>query len=80
MRYCVRGQAKDDPSSKVSGDLAESDVTRVAMDYCYLTEDVTTKDDEHQVSTTARVSMTVMVMKETLCQSVWAYAVKIKGA
>ena len=78
--HCVKGQAKDDPSRKVLGDLADSDVTRVAMDYCYLTEDVVTKDDEHQTSTTARVSMTVLAMKETLCQSVWAYAVKTKGA
>lgn len=78
--HCVKGQAKDDPSKKVAGDLAESDVTRVAMDYCYLTEDVVTRDDEHQTSTTARVSMTVLVMKETLCKSIWAYAVKTKGA
>ena len=68
--HCVKGQMKDDPSKTVTGDLAESDVIRVKMDYCFLTEDVRTKDDEHQKSTTARTSLTVLVMIETLCRSI----------
>ena len=78
--HCVRGQAKDFPHRAVSGIFAESDVVRVSMDYCFLTEDVVSKDVEHESSTKSRVSMTVLVMAETLCRSVWAYAVTTKGA
>ena len=78
--HCVKGQAKDFPHRTVSGSLAESDVVRVSMDYCFLTEDVVSKDVEHETSTKSRVSMTVLVMAETLCRSVWAYAVTTKGA
>ena len=78
--HCVKGQMKDDPSKTVTGELAESDVIRVKLDYCFLTEDVHTKGDEHQQSTTARTSLIVLVMIETLCRSIWAYAVRRKGA
>ena len=35
---------------------------------------------EHVESVKATISMTVLVMVETLCRSVWAYAVSQKGA
>ena len=62
-----------------TGEFSESSVTRVSMDYCYLTEDVKAAEDDHGTSETAKKSMTVLVMKETLCQSVWAYACESKG-
>ena len=43
-------------------------------------DDVTTETSEHEDRSTARVSMTCMCMQESMCQSVWGYAVKQKGA
>ena len=77
---CVKGQAKDDGHPTVKSDYADSTVTRVIMDYCFFQEDVTAKITEHEGTTTARTSMTVMVVLETLCHSIWAYAVEAKGA
>ena len=33
--HCVKGQAKDDGHSTVKGDLADSSVVRVSLDYCF---------------------------------------------
>ena len=76
----MKGQAKDSPHRTVSGSFADSDVVRVSMDYCFLTEDVVSKEGDHENSTKSRVSMTILVMAETLCRSIWAYAVSTKGA
>jgi hypothetical protein len=78
--HCVKGQAKDDGHSTVKGDLADSSVVRVALDYCFFQEGITAKDTEHEESTRAKTSMTVLVMLETLCHSVWGYVVESKGA
>ena len=78
--HCVRGQAKDDSHSTVKGEFADSTVVRVALDYCFFQEGVTSKTTEHEDSTRAKTSMTVLVMLETLCHSVWGYAVEPKGA
>ena len=79
--HCTRGQAKDFPHQTVKGEFAESEVVRVSMDYCFFTEDVDAKEDnEHVESVQAKVSLTVLVMAETLCRSVWAYAVSVKGS
>ena len=78
--HCVRGQAKDDCHSKVAGIYADSSVVRVSMDYCFLTEDVKSQETEHNEEVKANVSMTILVMAETLCRSIWAYAVRSKGA
>ena len=78
--HCVRGQAKDDAHRTVTGVYADSSVVRVSMDYCFLTEDVKGKETEHKEEVKANVSMTVLVMSETLCRSIWAYAVRSKGA
>ena len=77
---CVRGQAKDAKHSTVHGGLEDSTVTRVNMDYAFLKEDVTEKADEHESSTKARVSLTFLVVQESMCRSVWAYAVESKGS
>jgi hypothetical protein len=45
--HCVRGQAKDRPHVTLKGDLAESTVARVIMDYCFMTEDVKGEITEH---------------------------------
>ena len=50
------------------------------MDCCFLTEGVSSEATEHVESVKSTISMTVLVMVETLCRSVWAYAVSQKGA
>ena len=64
----------------MKGEYAESTVARVLMDYGYLHEEETVKEGEHGKEVESKVSMTVMVMMETLCSSVWAYALDGKGA
>ena len=81
-RACVLGRAKDSPSRTVKGAYAESVLPRVRMDYCFLTENVEKEAGEHGEAETARAdtSITVAVMQESLCKSVWAYAVESKGS
>ena len=78
--HCVKGQAKDFRHETVRGDYAESLVPRVCMDYCFLTEGVTKTEDSNANVETAKTSLTVLVMTETECRSIWAYAVEAKGA
>ena len=79
---CVRGRAKDAPSRKVKALFAESILPRVRMDYCFLTEDVDKSSGDHGEAEVQRAgaSITVAVMQESLCKSVWAYAVDTKGS
>ena len=81
-RACVLGRAKDAPSRKVKGLFAETVLPRVRMDYCFLTENVEKEEGEHgeKDSVKADTSITVAVMQESLCRSVWAYAVESKGS
>ena len=72
--HCVRGQAKDGHHTKVTGEYAESSVPRVVMDYCFFQEDSSKAEDD------ASTRLTVMVVVETVCHSVWGYAVESKGA
>ena len=78
--HCVRGQAKDDPHRTVASEYADSSVVRVSMDYCFFTEGAKATETDHENSTKAAVSMTVMLMVESLFRSMWAYAVQCKGA
>ena len=78
--HCVRGQAKDDPHCAVSAEYADSSVVRVSMDYCFFTEDAKATETDHEDSTKSTVSMTVMLMVESLFRSMWAYTVQCKGA
>ena len=64
----------------MKGEYAESSVARVLMDYGFLHEEETVKEGEHGSEVEAKIAMTVMVMLETACSSVWAYAIEGKGA
>ncbi len=77
--HCVRGRATGQQHRTVKGDLAESTVTRVGMDYGFIQEDQTIIESEHGTETKATLSMTILVMVETLCHSIWSYAVEGKG-
>ena len=77
--HCVRGQGSEYKHSTVIGINAEEEVPRVILDYCFLTEDASRQTTDHGESLEATTSLTVLVMKETLCGSVWAYALKTKS-
>ena len=76
---CVRGQAKDDAHSTVPAEYSESSIPRVTMDYAFLTESGRTKAEE-DAELTAKMYMTILVLVESMCRSVWTYAVESKGA
>ena len=78
--HCVKGQAKDAPHRAVKGEYADSSIVRVAMDYCFLSEDVVAESSDHGQAESAKTVLTVLLMVETLCHSIWAYACESKGA
>ncbi len=78
--HCVRSRGLGQPHRKVKPEDKESTVPRTMMDYGFIKEEQTTTEDEHGASTVAKVCMTILVMIETLCDSVWAYAIEGKGA
>ena len=77
---CVKARATGQQHRTMKGEYAESTVARVLMDYGFLHEEETVKESEHSTEKDAKISMTVMVMLETMCSSVWAYALEGKGA
>ena len=78
--HCVKGRALGQPHRTMKGEYAESSVARVLMDYGYLHEEETITTEEHGQKVEAKVSLTAMVMLETMCSSVWAYAIDAKGS
>ena len=77
--HCVRGQGSEYRHSSVVGTNADDKVPRAIIDYCFLTEGVKRNSDDHTAEETSSTSMTALVMKETLCGSVWAYALRSKS-
>ena len=57
----------------------DSSIARVPMDYGPLQDGVENEQDEHTSNTAVGCSVTVLVMIETLCRSVWAYALGGEG-
>ena len=78
-KHCVYGAAADYPHRTVVGEASKSEVPRVMLDYCFFKEDAIRSADEHTDKEEATVSLTALVMKETMCDSVWAYALKSKS-
>ena len=74
--HCIRGQGAEYQHRTVTGSNAEDGAPRILLDYCYLTEEATRTTDEHTEAVEAVTSLTTLVMKETMCGSVWAYAMK----
>ena len=77
---CARSRGLGQPHRCIDTEDKESTVPRAAMDYGFIKEDQTTTEDEHGEAVVAKVCMTILVMVETLCNSVWAYAIEGKGA
>ena len=49
------------------------------MDYCFLKDNVRRVANEHIENEEAVVSLTCLVLKKTMCDSVWAYALRSKS-
>ena len=49
------------------------------LDHCFVKENASRSADEHTEKEEATVSFTALVLKETMCDSVWAYALKRKS-
>ena len=77
---CVRARATGQQHRSITGAAGESDIARVIMDYGFLHEEETVTEDDHGKEVQSRISVTIMVMLETLCSSIWAYAIEGKGA
>ena len=73
-KHCVRGRATGAQHRSIVGEEKESQVARVIMDYGSLKKGETREEDEHGASSKADWSMTILVMLETTCRSIWAYA------
>ena len=54
-------------------------VTKVHMDYGFLQEAIIEEEEEFTESSEVRASMTVLIVLETMCDSVWTYATAAKG-
>ena len=77
--HCTKNQAKDNAHCTVAAEFANSSVVRASMDYCFFTEDAQSTETDHEDSTKAKVSMTVLLMIQSLFRSLWAYMVQCKG-
>ena len=77
--HCVKGRALGQPHKTMTGQYAESSVARILMDYGYLHEEEVITQEEHGTQGESKVSLTAMVMLETMCSGVWAYALDAKG-
>ena len=76
---CVRGRAVGPNAKRVLADKKSSEVPRAHLDYAYLQEETIEEEEEMSIGTVVTASMTILVMIETLCRSVWTYAVHAKG-
>ena len=75
--HCCRGQGVEYGHCAVVGAAAEEEVPRVIVDYCFITDNEPTRTEPQAESDDE--SLTALVMKETMCSSVWAYALKSKS-
>ena len=72
------GRRPSTPSDRSGGDWQVGGA-KVMLDYCSFKENVSRSADEHTEKEEATVSLTALVMKEMMCDSVWAYALKSKN-
>ena len=54
----------------MKGDFSDSLVVRISVEYCYLTENVKGTDNDHEAAEVTKTSMTVLVIVESLRQSI----------
>ena len=77
--WCVRGRAVGPNSKTVPLEKKESIIPKTHLDYAFLQDEIVEIDTELDKDESVNMSMTMMVMTETLCDSVWTYATRGKG-
>ena len=79
--WCVRGRAVGPNSKKVPAANRESLIPKSHLDYAFLQDEIVedNDDDEFKYAGVVSLSMTLLVMYESLCESIWTYAVNAKG-
>ena len=79
--HCVRGRAKGRQRRRLCMSR-DDDIPHAAIDYTFLTENgmVSGADIGEEEKESERLSMTVLVMKDSTLGSVWAYPVAKKGS
>ena len=78
--HCVRGRGRNRAARNVCGsyNAAKGFVPRVHADYAFFS--VNAKGEECEVGEQgSRITLKILVVKETMCGSMWAYAVQHKG-
>ena len=78
-KHCVRGRGRDRQHRLITGAEGASNpsaVPRVVMDYGFFSTNNQGEDCEDDVGT---IKMTMLIVKETMCGSVWGYCVRHKG-
>ena len=78
--HCVRGRGRNRAARNVCGsyNAAKGFVAKVHMDYAFFSVNAAGEECEED-EPGSRVVLKVLVLKETLCGSIWAYAVQHKG-
>ena len=83
----MKGKGKDSLSLRLKGAFAEKLVPIICLDYCFLTENETGRDeiregdeDMEEPDKADGDTQIVLVMQESECRSVWSYAVDKKGS
>ena len=77
--WCVRGRAVGPNAKSIPADKRAALIPKAHMDYAFLQDEVIEEESEMGQEEAVKKSMTIMVMVETLCGSVWAYATRGKG-
>ena len=78
--HCVRGRGRDRQSRSIADGMKSADSTlpRIVMDYGFFSVNPLGKDCKKGESG-SRVKITILVLKETQCGSIWSYTVAHKG-
>ena len=77
--WCVRGRAVGPNSKKIPAANRETLIPKAHLDYAFLQDEVIEDNGEFGESASVSTSMTMLVMVETMCDSVWTYATNAKG-
>ena len=75
----MRGRAVGPNARSVPADRKIALIPKAHMDYAFLQDEVIEDASEMGQEEAVKKSMTILVMVETLCGSVWSYATTGKG-
>ena len=77
--WCARGRAVGPNAKSLTAEQKVAFVPKAHLDYAFLRDEVVEVDDRNGQEEGVAMTMTMLVMVETLCDSVWCYATNGKG-